>query len=320
MPYLKVETTHESKLKAILQSPLTKLVVNRESRIVEGVKLLENNRDVTYKGADGKAVSFRTNPALLSGLIGHAGNRAIPSHLSHEWSEGKREALFDRVGCIKNCRLSDAGDLIGDFHAMSGEKGDSVLWLAENDPEHCALSCIFDYNAIKTEGVTYAYPLSFESADVVARGAGVTAFLSKPTDTDMTKEEIQALIDDGVAAKLKDFKPEGYITEAEAGERIKAALSAFKTDSLKIDDKTKAEIVAEAEAALVAKLGGGPLLLNLKKEGEATDNFKAKLAKYRETSKDDGTAIARLLRDHPELTPQREAHLQAEMAKLSNAA
>lgn len=309
-------------MKAKLQSDFTKLSVNRESRIVEGVKLLENNRDVTYKSADGKAMGFRTNDALLSGLMAHAGNRTIPSHLSHEWSDGKRDGLHDRVGGIKNCRLSANGDLIGDAHVMPGTEGDRILWLAENDPEHCMLSCIFDYNAIKTDGVTYAYPLSFESADFVAKGAGVTAMLSQfPTDTDMTKDEIVALIKENSASKddvtaavkaaLSDFKPAGTLTQDD----LKAALAAHAP---KLSEEELVEIGTQAEAKLVAKLGSGTLQINVGPSKESND-YTAKLAEYTKTSPNPGTAILRLLSDHPELGSQHEAHLQTQVAKLNAA-
>lgn len=303
-------------MKAILQSPLANLTVNRETRVVSGVKLLENNRDVSYKGADGKAMGFRTNSALLNGLIGHAGNRTIPSHLSHEWSDGKREALFDRVGGIKNCRLSDSGDLIGDAHVMPGEKGDSILWLAENDPEHCALSCIFDYNALKTDGVTYAYPLSFESADFVAKGAGVTALLTaSTTDTDMTKEEIQAIVTDSIKAALADFKPAipAALSKEDVSGIVKASLAEFKPE---LSEAQLADLSAKAEASFTAKLGSGPLQVHIGDAKRGSD-YTAKLAEYRKTSPNSATANARLLKDHPEFSQIHEESLALQVAKLS---
>lgn len=282
---------------------------------------MENNRDVTYKGADGKAIGFRTNDGLINGLIGHAGNRTIPAHLTHDWTDGKVDALHSRVGGVKNFRRDDTGALLADYHAMPGEAGDRILWLAENDPEHAMLSLVFDWNKIVSDGVTYAVPLNFEAADFVAKGAAVSAMLSQlNTDTDMTKEEIVALIKENSASKddvtnavkaaLADYKPDVA---------IKAALSAITPEKATLSAEAKAELLTELEGSMVAKLGGGPLLLNLKKENDAQGNFTAKLAEYRKTSPNDATAIARLLRDHPELTPQREAHLQAEMAKLQSA-
>lgn len=312
-------------MKAILQSNLSKLTVNREGRIVEGVKLLENNRDVTYRGADGKPMGFRTNDALLSGLVGHAGNRTIPAHLTHDWTDGKEDALKSRVGGHKNIRIDDAGDLAGDFHAMPGIDGDRMLWLAENDPEHCALSCIFDYNAIKTDGVTYAYPLDFASADFVAKGAGVKALLTQ-SDTDMTKEEIVALIKENAASKddvtaavraaLSEFKPAGVITKEDSDKAIQAALSVHKPT---LTDAQIAEIATLNESKLVAKLGAGPLQLNLKAH-DGVNTYEAKLAEYRKVAPNEATAVARLLKDCPEFNEARQHAVSAERAKLSNAA
>lgn len=305
-------------MKAILQSALQNLTVDREARTVTGVKLLENNRDVTYKGADGKAMGFRTNDALLKGLLAHAGNRTIPSHLTHDWADGKRDGLHSRVGGIKNCRLSDAGDLIGDYHAMPGDSGDAMLWLAENDPDHCMLSCIFDYNPIKTDSATYAVALSFDSADFVAKGAGVTALLSHTNDTDMTKEEIQAIVTDSIKAALADFKPAlpaNLVTTEQADERVKAALSAFKPE---VSDEKMAEILANAEAKIVAKLGAGPLLQNITRANKEGDAYTAKLAEYVKVAPNRATAIGRLLKDHPELAEAHELTLRNERAQLTN--
>lgn len=303
-------------MKAILQSSIGRLTVNRDTRVVEGVKLLENNRDVVYAGTDGKPIKFRTNEALLSALIGHAGNRTIPSHLSHEHHNGQRDGLHSRVGGIKNCRLSAQGDLIGDFHAMPGADGDKMLWLAENDPEHAMLSVIFDYNKIPAGEVDYAYPLSFDSADFVAKGAGVSAMLSAiTTETDMTEEQINKLVDERVTAALSKFTPkapEGMLTKAEAeklaDERIKAALAEYKP-------KMSEEDLIATEAKFTARLGTGPFQQVLG-ESKTNDEYSAKLAEYKKTAKDPGTAIARLLRDHPNLGAAHEAALAAQVAKL----
>lgn len=277
---------------------------------------MQVGKTANFRRADGVADSFEVTPELIKGLLGHAGNRSIPCNFTHDSDD-----LHARLGLHKNLRIDADGDLASDLFTMPNEYGKLALWTAKTDPSSAAFSAVFSYNPIKDGERKLAVPLSFDSADLVAKGAACEAMLSQiNTDTDMTKEEIQALVADGVKAALKDYKPEGYITEAESDKRITAKLEAFKPEKATLSAEDKAAIVADAEAALVAKLGGGPLLLNLKNENDSKDIFTAKLAEYRKTSPNEGTAISRLLRDHPEFTPQREAHLQAEMAKLTNAA
>lgn len=289
--------------KATLQSALqNNLTVNRETRVVSGVKCMENNRDVTYKGADGKPIGFRTNDGLIDGLIGHAGNRTIPAHLTHDWTDGKKDALHSRVGGVKNFRRDETGALLADYHAMPGVEGDKILWLAENDPEHAMLSLVFDYNKIESNGVTYAVPLNFESADFVAKGAAVSAMLSQlQTDTDMTKEEIQTLISEAVKAALAEYKPAGYITKdeakAQADEAVKAALSAHK-----VSDDDKKEIALLAQAETVKSLGATTLIAKIGEDKKNADSFEGAIqAQLAAGAKDRGQAIYRVAKDKPEI-------------------
>lgn len=312
-------------LKAILQSALGTPSVNRESRVVSGIRILENNRDVTYAGPDGKPVSFRTNDGLIDGLISHAGNRGIPAHLSHSWTDGKADGLNTRVGTHKNFRRDGSGNLVADFYAMPGIEGDRMLWLAENDPANAALSSVFDWNPIKSNGVTYAVPLSFDAADFVASGAACSALLTKfQPDTDMTDEQITKLVTDTVTAALKDFKPAGFITKEEAetaaDTRVKAALSAYKPEATKMTDAEIEAIAVAAQAKVVATLGSGPLLKSIQRSNEQGDAYTAKLATYVASSPNRATAIRRLLADHPELGAAHEEHQQAEIAKLNGQA
>jgi len=283
---------------------------------------MENNRDVTYRGADGKPMGFRTNDALIDGLISHAGNRTIPAHLTHDWTDGKQDALLSRVGGVKNFRKDESGALLADYHAIPGVEGDKILWLAENDPEHAMLSLVFDYNAIESNGVKYAVPLNFESADFVAKGAAVSAMLSKlPTETDMTKEDIVALIKensiskDDLKAALADFKP-ATISKEEVAEIVKANLADFKPT---VSDDQLKELATKAEASFTAKLGAGPLQLNLDANKKA-NTYEAKLAEYEKNAPNPATAAARLMKDHPELAESRQQHLAATRARLTHAA
>lgn len=201
-----------------------------------------------------------------------------------------------------------------------------MLWLAENDPEHAMLSIVFDWNAIKTDSVTYAYPLSFDSGDFVAKGAGVTAMLSQfPTNTDMTKDEIVSLIKENSASKedvtaavkaaLSEFKPSGVLSQKDVDDRVTAALSAHKPE---LSEAQLADLATKAEASFTAKLGSGPLQMNLTANKTGND-YTAKLAEYRKTSPNQATAVARMLKDHPELTQVHEEHTMIQVAKLQAA-
>lgn len=303
--------------RATLQSQLGNLVV--KDRVALGLKVMENNRDVTYRDSEGKAVSFRTNDGLIDGLIQHAGNRAIPAHLTHEWTKGEKDPLTFRVGAFKNFRKDDSGALLADFHAMPGVDGDKMLWLAETDPENAALSTVFDYNRIKSGDVTYAYPLSFDSADFVAKGASCARLADfKPTDTDMTEEQINKLVEDRVTAKLATFTPkapEGFITKEDSDKAITAALAAYKPE---LTEAQLAEINTKAEAAVIAKLGSGPMKVQLG-DSVRSDKYTATLAKFKETHTNPGAAIRAMLTMHPELHAEHEAQLQRQVATLNAA-
>jgi len=301
-------------LKAILQSDFSKSSVDKDARIVRGVRVIENNRSVTYKGQDGKAKSFTTNDALLKGLLSYAGN-SIPSHLSHDWTESGKDPLHARCGALKDFTLTDEV-LLADFHAMPGENGDKALWLAENDPKNAALSAIFDYNPVSSGDKTFAVPLNFQAADLVAKGAACSAFLSQlQTETDMTKEEIQAIVADSIKAALADFKP-ATLSKDEVAEIVKASLSEHKP-SLS-EDELK-ELAVKAEASFTAKLGAGPLQFNLDANKKA-NTYEAKLAEYEKNAPNPATAAARLMKDHPELAESRAQHLAATRARLTHAA
>jgi len=290
---------------------------------VRNVRVIENNRNVTYKGSDGKPKSFTTNSSLLSGLLSYAGD-SVPSHLSHDWTDSNKDPLHARCGTLKDFTLTDEA-LLANFHAMPGENGDKALWLAENDPKNAALSAIFDYNAIQNGDKTYAVPLNFQAADLVAKGAACSALLSRfnPTDTDMTKEEIQALVTDSIKAALADFKPtlpENLITVEEADKRVAAKLAEFKPEKATLSDAEKSELVTLATAELTKNIGTGPFLTNLKDQRDNQNAYVAKLAEYEKNAPNPATAAARLMKDHPELAQARQEHLAATRARLTIAA
>lgn len=307
--------------KATLHSAnLAHSAIDEAAGIISGCKLMQVGKTATFKGADGKAKSIEITPELIKGLLAHAGNRSIPANFTHDY-DGEKDAMHVRLGLHKNIRIDGDGDLASDLHTAPNEYGRLAMWTAKTDPSAGAFSAVFSYNAIAgPNGKTLAVPLSFDSADFVTSGAATTAMLSQlQSETDMTKEEIQALVDAGVKAALKDYKPEGYITAEESDKRVKAALAAYKLEAPKLSEEDMAKVVAEAEGKLVAKLGGGPLLLNLQKQQEAGTAYSAKLASYVASAPNKAVAIRRMLTDHPELGQAHEEALQAEIAKLNAA-
>lgn len=314
-------------MKAILKSAtLAHTAVDEATGIISGCKLMQVGKTAVFKGSDGKPKSFEVTAELIKGLLTHAGNRSIPAHFTHDYEDTK-DPMHARLGLHKNLRIDEDGDLASDLHTAPNEYGRLALWTAKTDPATAAFSAVFDYNPLKAGDRNLAIPLSFDAADFVSKGAATTAMLSQfQTDIDMTKDEIVALIKENAASKddvtaavraaLSEFKPTGFLTPEQADEKVKAALSAHKTT---LSDEEIAKLALAAEAKFTAKLGSGPLLQSLTRSNDSGNTFQAKLGEYRKSSPNEATAIARLLKDHPELQEAREEHLRNERAKLSNA-
>lgn len=288
-------------MKAILKSDFAKTSV--QDGVISGVRLMEVNRTAHFKGADGKAKSIEITPELIAALLAHVGNRSIPSHLSHDHYGADTDAIHARLGSVKNIRIDGAGNLVGDLHTMPNENGRLALWLAENDPENAAMSAIFDYNAITKEGKTYAVPLNFQTADLVAAGAACSALFSQhqseytmlsPED----KQEIADLIKTGVTAQLKEFKPElpATLTAKDVDDKVTAALASYKPT---ISDEEKKSIALLSKAELTKEIGTLGLVQSTQK---AADEFESAItAQLSAGAKDRPTAILRLAADKPEV-------------------
>lgn len=306
-------------MKAILKSAtLAHSGIDEATGVISGCKLMEVGKTAVFRGSDGKPKSFEVTAELIKGLLAHAGNRSIPAHFTHDYEDTK-DPLHARLGLHKNIRIDADGDLASDLHTAPNEYGRLALWTAKTDPNTAAFSAVFDYNPIKDGDRNLAIPTSFDAADFVSKGAATTAMLSQfQEDTDMTKEEIQALVTESVKAALAEFKPtlpEGLLTKEESDKAVKAALAEYKP---KLSEEQLAEAAALAEAKFTAKLGSGALMVNFgdKKTG---DTYQAKLSEYRKSAPNEATAIGRLLKDHPELAEAHQARLMADRAKLSAA-
>lgn len=310
--------------KAILSENFSTTRVDKENGVIYGTRIMEPGKIAKFTDAEGKARSFTITPELISGLLKHAEGRDIPAHLSHDYSDpatamGKQDRIHALLGVHKNLRVDAAtGNLVSDLHTMPNEAGRGAMWVAENSPTNACLSAVFGYNPIQDGNRTVAVPLDFQAADLVAKGAATTALLSATqNDTDMTKEETEALLDSKLDAKLAPItaalaalKPApATAAPGLTKEDVQAMLAEHKP---KLSDEEKATLAEEAKAAVVAKLGTTGFQFNetVKKEG---DVYTAKLTEYRKTSKTEGEAVSRLLKHHPELTHAREENIRAQL-------
>jgi hypothetical protein len=282
-------------VQAILKSAISKDRI--EGRVVYGVRLAEKGKLARFTGEDGKPREIDITEALISELAKLANGKTIPAHLSHDYMGADKDAIHARCGAHKNVRVDESGNLVSDFHAMPGDAGDEVLWFAENDPDNAMFSAVFGYNDL---GNRKAFPFNFKAADVVAQGAATTAMFSqtKP-DTDMTKEEIQALITESITAALAAHKPAGVITEAQADERITAALAKYNPALTKEQEDA---LLVKAEAKFASHVGtvSKSLGLSLSADGKVDDHaFVAKVKSYEATGQPRGKAILRAAQDDP---------------------
>lgn len=283
---------------ARLQASFTQSAIDKDNGIIRGVKVMELGAKATFKTTDGKVKTVTISPRHIDALLSHAGNRAIPSHWSHDWCGKETDALHDRVGMLKGFRKNDTGSLVADLHLGPGQYRDKALWSAEQEPENIMLSAVYGYSKFDADCI----PSSFEACDLVANGAATYSLLSKANpdnENDMTKEEIEKMLDEKLTAAFAKFTPkapEGVITK----EELTAALAAHKlTDAERNEiallsaSKAKAELVGEVgRVGLVQTFGNGPT------ENEFETAVTAQLSAG---AKDRTIAIMRLAKDKPGL-------------------
>jgi hypothetical protein len=328
---------------ARLQARFDQANIDKDSGVISGVKVMELGHTATFEGKDGNPVSVKITPQHISALLSHAGNRAIPCHWSHDWFEGKADPIHARVGALKSLRKDAAGNLIGDLNLAPGEHRDTALWNAENAPDQMMLSAVFDYHKKDPQ----CMPINFRAADLVSQGAGVTALFSEanPNTTMDINEFLTLLKDPQTLAALKSIiksVEDGQDDDAAAAEMEKDA-GVTDADKKKEDDQKPAlmrsvarlarvisrqaksiednktallaEVKTQSEAAATALLGNGNYI---RKGVDGADTFTAKLAEYRKLAPNDVIAGQRLLKDHPEMTPQWEAHQRERCANLAS--
>lgn len=217
---------------ALKSNSFSQEAIDAENGVIRGVRIAENGKLATFQTRDGKAKSFTVTPGHIEALLNHAGNRALPVHWTHDYANKEDDTLHAKVGAVKNLRKDPAtGNLIADLHVAPTEKRDLIFWNAANDPTGMMMSAVFMYGAHDPNCI----PLSFDAVDLVATGAATTALLSKhqPEDTDMTADEINKAIADGIKAAL-------------ANPETRKALLAADTTTV---DKEKADAAALESSA-----------------------------------------------------------------------
>ena len=230
-----------------------------------------------------KAVTL--DDAHLAALMNHAGNRAIPVHMTHAHAEGKQDGLVTKAGALKGFFRDDDKNLRADLHLAPGATRETALWHAENDPENFMLSAVFSF----LPDDPLCIPQDFQAADLVEKGAGVTALLAADLTTTPMEENTTPNVDDllsklsaacqadphtlaAVKAMLKSIekadKPEDETEVTEVAETPNddagaiAAMAALEkklndkmTATLATFEKAKADLLIEAKAQIVAELG-----------------------------------------------------------------
>lgn len=308
--------------------------------VLIGCQLAKVGVIARFADLEGKTQEIEITATLVGQLAQLAEGKSIPAHWSHDYLQSDKDSLHARVGAWKNVRVNEGGDLVGDLHLMPSQYKEAILWLAENTPDGAGMSAVFDYNDL---GNRKAYPLNFDAADVVSRGAATTAMFSKVTKQTakmaITIDDLKQLLADPEAKALiqgsidghTDYTDEAAAMEADAGvtdadkkdddakqPALMAAMRRVQRATLRkaydIVSSAASTAAKFAEAAVVTKLGS----VKFAKQEDNTqgDTYTAKLAEYRKTAPNDVVAGARLLKDHPELMGEHEKATRARCARM----
>jgi hypothetical protein len=221
--------------------------------------------------------------------MNHAGNRSIPVHMTHSHTSKEQDGLVTKAGALKGFYRDDSKNLRADLHLAPGATRETALWHAENDPENFMLSAVYSF----LPDDPLCIPQDFQAADLVEKGAGVTALLAADLTTSPMDETTTPNVDDllsklstacqadphtlaAVKAMLKSIekadKPEDEteVTEVvetpndDAGavaamaaleKKFEARIVAQLADFTKAQEKSKADLLIEAKAQIIAELG-----------------------------------------------------------------
>lgn len=230
---------------ALFQTNFAKSAIDTENGIIRGVRVMELGKLAKFSamGADGKKIHKEAtlSEAHLNALMSHAGNRSIPVHLTHRHTDGKEDGLASKAGALKGFfRDETTKDLCANLHLVPGPIRENAIWHAENDPDNFMLSAVYSF----LPEDELCIPQSFDAADLVEKGAGVTALLAESSMAD-------------------DNQPTDLVSQLVAACQDPHALAAFEalvksvkkgaTDS----DKTGADVTADDDAGAVAAMSLG---------------------------------------------------------------
>ncbi len=333
---------------AILRSASGVASIDTEAGVIRGVKLMERGATAHFRAGDGKPNKVVITDKHISALLSHAGNRAIPIHNSHEWfqSEDKPNAdsveMSARIGALKGFRKNENGDLIADAYLNKAKPAAmDFLWGAEMNPEANVFSAVFNYLKDDPDCI----PVNFRAADLVPDGAATTALFSDDQTQNTTMDETELLSQMTAAgsdphklaamkACIKSMEKAGGDSEDKSEDTATAEMEETPKEEKKKDDdqtpalmsafnKFKTELLSEVGVKIkaeveTARLGGGKFLGggDVKKDG---DVYTATLATYKDAAKgNEVLAVARMLKDKPELLGEFEIRQRARVAKMSN--
>jgi len=326
--------------RAAFQISIPKDAIDADKGFIPACKLAQVNRLATFAGKDGKPVEILITPGLIDGLLGLGQKQGrLDAFWTHDRlsDENQKDHLHDYVAVWKNFRKDETGDLIADAQLAPTPYKDRIMWSAMNDPEGMMVSMVFDY----TGGRNDAKPTAICSGDFVKLGAATSALLSaypNQTDTDMTKEEIQAIVKEAITAALATFKPaavksEDDMTEADAT-AIMTAAGVTDADQTAEDkgkppgvramlavgraNKRQLAAVAEeagmkAEAAFTAKLGAKVKeVIGTGGNDKTKDEFEAAVqAQLAAGAPNRARAVFRVQKDKPDLYAKHAQALRA---------
>lgn len=325
---------------ALLQVSMSQSAIDPEKGIIIGAKVMELGKLATFKGQDGKPKSVRITSKHIDALLGLAGNRALPFHLTHDWFESDGQQNGDtvemqaRVGAMKSFRKDSEGNLIGDILLKDGPDKSDILFGAEHNPEDNMLSAVYGYDAQDPDFL----PKYFRAVDLVPKGAATTALFSESNPNEnktmpITIDDLKTILADPQAKAMIQGCLDGH-TDAEEAAEMEAADTAEMEAGVTPDDKKPeddkkpailrstlrinratvrlckasapdktallAELKTQAEATVVAKLGQHKFIENT--GSKAAEDGEAYIAAQMDAGcKTRAHAIARMGKDKPEL-------------------
>lgn len=299
--------------------------VDELNGVVSGCKLAEVGKKATFMGVDGRPESIEITPGLISSLLAICSeDNRIPGHWTHGWVNGKSDPLESRVVTWRNFSQDTAGNLIADAFVWPGEKRDAILHAAQHDPEGMMVSMVFDYTGTPQNPIAQ----SVAAADFVAKGAATTALccavlsaLSKTAKLDMPDPNPAPDPSPAPApAPAAPFTPEQISAiqqivqallnppDADLGAAMPAMMSAIRKEVGTQITANETHFATMSEAAATRAIGGKAVLTNLQKlvDNEENPLEKAVSVQLSAGAPNRGVAIARALRDKPELEQYRE--------------